>query len=297
METKKEETKVVKKFEETTLDVVLSKVAKFQELGELRIPKDYSPANALRSAWLILTDHKDQPLAKCSKESVANSLLNMVVQGLSPMKKQCDFIVYGNKLSLQREYHGTIALARRYSEMKDVYAQIIYEGDIFEYAIDKSTGRKSIIKHEQEFKNIDNAKIKGAYAIVVFNDGTSNLEIMTKAQIQKAWEQGPMKGQSPAHKNFPDEMSKKTVINRACKLLISGSDDSILREEDDDSNLVRSVRDDIVEKENTEELNPEKQEVQTAEVVEETQPEKQEPEEVQKNGELPLDKKQGKPGF
>ena len=35
-----------------------------------------------------------------------------------------------------------------------------------------------------------------------------------------------MKGNSGAHKNFTQEMSKKTVTNRACKHFYSTSDDS-----------------------------------------------------------------------
>ena len=38
--------------------------------------------------------------------------------------------------------------------------------------------------------------------------------------------QGATKGQSPAHRNFPQEMAKKTVIGRACKLFVSTSDDA-----------------------------------------------------------------------
>jgi recombinational DNA repair protein RecT len=51
---------------------------------------------------------------------------------------------------------------------------------------------------------------------------------MNKEQITKAWEMGATKGKSQAHLNFPDEMSKKTAINRTCKLLWNSSDDSIL---------------------------------------------------------------------
>jgi recombination protein RecT len=39
---------------------------------------------------------------------------------------------------------------------------------------------------------------------------------------------GKAKGQSPAHKNFPDQMAKKTVLSRAVKLIIDTSDDSAL---------------------------------------------------------------------
>ena len=103
---------------------------------------------------------------------------------------------------------------------------IIYEGDDFEYEIDAETGRKRILKHKQDFKNIDNNKILGAYATVPLNDGTKHVEIMPMTQIRHAWMQGATKGQSPAHKNFPDQMAIKTVIGRACKLFISTSDDS-----------------------------------------------------------------------
>lgn len=79
------------------VDTVLSKIKDFEEAGELKLPANYSAANALKSAWLILQETKDRndkpALVVCTKESVANALLDMVVQGLSPMKKQCYFIV------------------------------------------------------------------------------------------------------------------------------------------------------------------------------------------------------------
>jgi recombination protein RecT len=221
----------------------LSKVNSLKEIGGVSLPPDYSAENALRSAWLILQDMKDKanlPVLKtCTSDSIANALFNMVVQGLNPVKRQCSFIVYSDKLTMQREYAGSIALARRYSSMKNIYAGVIYKGDVFEYAIDTTTGMKKITAHAQRMENLDDAKIMGAYAVVTFEDGGVNTEIMTMAQIQKSWEQGPTKGKSPAHTNFPGEMAKKTVINRACKLLIAASDDSVLMEPGEDGRIGR----------------------------------------------------------
>jgi recombination protein RecT len=214
-------------------DDVLKKINKFKETGELAFPENYSPENALKSAMLILseTETKDNKpvLEYCTRPSIANALLEMVITGLNPMKKQCDFVAYGKKLTMQREYHGTIALAKRYGGVKEANANVIYQGDIFKYEVDPLTGKKKIIEHQQDFKNIDDEKITGAYAVLTFNDdSTPYVEIMNMNQIRKAWLQGYAKGNSPAHRNFPGEMSKKTVIGRACKLFISSSDDSAL---------------------------------------------------------------------
>jgi recombination protein RecT len=108
---------------------------------------------------------------------------------------------------------------------------IIYEGDEFKYSVNPIGGTKAIISHVQKFENIDDNKIRGAYATLTLADGTTYVEIMSMAQIRQAWAQGAIKGQSPAHKNFPGEMAKKTVLARACKLFISTSDDGALFED------------------------------------------------------------------
>ena len=72
-------------------------------------------------------------------------------------------------------------------------------------------------------------------------------------QIKDSWNQGAMKGNSPAHKLFPDQMAEKTVINRACKLIIRTSDDAILSPDEeeeakpDDAKLSDSIHKSPVE--------------------------------------------------
>jgi recombination protein RecT len=229
---------------------VLSKIQSFQTTGELKLPVDYSPENALKSAYLMLIEQKVQNkpvLEHCTKESVANALLDMVVQGLSPMKKQCYFIPYGDKLQLSRSYMGTIAVAKRIGGVKSINAQVIYIGDSFAFAVDPETGIKSITKHETKFENIDDNKIAGAYAVVILEDGTKHVEIMTIAQIERSWMQGAAKGNSGAHTGFKGEMSKKTVINRALKLFINSSDDASLFQEEEinDSQVDAAVKQEI----------------------------------------------------
>lgn len=247
---KKDEKTSIQKFENIS-EQVLSRIEQFQKDGSMILPKNYSVENHMKSAWLALQEVEDKEHHKalqiCTKESIANSLLDMVLQGLSVSKKQGYFIVYGNKLIFQRSYFGTIALAKRAGGMvSEPVANVIYDGDDFQYEIDPKTAKVSIIKHSQKLENIDNDKIKGAYALVTLADGTTQVTIMSMQQIRAAWGQGATKGNSPAHKNFAEEMAKKTVIGRACKAIINSSDDAWLydgKEDDADSDKASIQRD------------------------------------------------------
>lgn len=234
-------------------DSVLQKVNSLQSVGELKIPNDYSPENALKSAYLILSEQKDRDnkpvLESCSKESIANTLFDMVIQGLSPMKKQCYFIPYAGKLTLSKSYAGTMAIAKRVAKIESITANVIYKKDEFVYQTDPVSGYKKLVSHQQRLENIDINEIVGAYAVIKFMDQTSFIEPMTMKQIQTSWMQGPTKGTSPAHKNFPDEMCKKTAINRACKMIINSSSDSDMYNEFDSPespDLAKEKRDEKV---------------------------------------------------
>lgn len=240
----------IQKFENIS-EQVLSRIEQFQKDGSMILPKNYSVENHMKSAWLALQEVEDKEHHKalqiCTKESIANSLLDMVLQGLSVSKKQGYFIVYGNKLIFQRSYFGTIALAKRAGGIvSEPVANVIYDGDDFQYEIDPKTAKVAIVKHSQKLENIDNSKIKGAYALVTLADGTTQVTIMSMQQIRAAWGQGATKGNSPAHKNFAEEMAKKTVIGRACKTIINSSDDAWLydgKEDDADSDKASIQRD------------------------------------------------------
>lgn len=220
----------IKKIEEKQItDIVFNKIVDLQARGAIDFPNNYSVGNALKSAYLILqeakTREKKPVLQVCTQESVSCTLLDMVVQGLNPAKQQCYFIPYGNQLTLSRSYLGTIALTKRLKGVKDVVAYPIYKNDKLDIGFDILTGKTKI----NEFKPALDHKAQdliGALGIVVGENEILYLEYMNMEQIRNAWNQGTMKGNSPAHKNFPDQMAIKTVINRVCKKYVNAADDS-----------------------------------------------------------------------
>lgn len=231
----------------------------------LSFPADYNLSNALMGAYLTLketTDKNGKPLLEnCSQISVANSLMDMATMGLNVQKKQGYFIAYGGKCQFQKSYFGNITIARRYG-LKSISAEIIYEGDIFTYSIED--GHKVFGKHEQDIMNIDNDKIKGAYAIAVMADGTKLLEVMNMKQIKQAWQQGyGYKEGSGTHAKFADQMAKKTVINRLCKMITNTyGDESVidaferLEEAESEDRVAADVAYEIEQGSNQEEFIP-----------------------------------------
>lgn len=206
-------------------DQVSSRIKGLEEEG-LKLPSNYNAANALKSAWFAIQKAQDRnrkpALEVATKESIANALLDMVVQGLSPAKTQCYFVVFGKELQLQRSYFGTQAVLKRLNNVKDIWAEVVHKGDVFK--IGSNQGRTIVTEFEPDFANQDN-EIIGAFAVIEKIDGERVYTVMTKKEIDKSWSKAKTKN---VQTDFPQEMAKRTVINRAAKSFINTSDDSDL---------------------------------------------------------------------
>lgn len=222
-------------------DSVMGRLTELKAEG-LELPSNYSPQNALKSAYFALqkvktnkNDGNKPALEVASLSSVANALLDMVIQGLSPAKTQCYFICSKDystnqfEIDMNRSYFGTQAVIKRLKDVDDIWAEVVHEGDKFE--IESKNGRLIVKEFEPSFANLDNPII-GTYAVVKMADGEMIYTVMTKKQIDQSWSHAKT---NKVQKEFPEEMAKRTVINRAAKNIINTSGDSDL--------LVESIND------------------------------------------------------
>ena len=139
-------------------DLVLDRVKQMQDTQDLSLPKNYNASNALNAAFLELQKVQDRnhrpALEVCTHDSIVKSLLDMTLQGLSPAKDQCYFIVYGNELQMQRSYFGTVAAVKRLDGVKKVRAEVVHEDDVF--AIGANEDMELIVKQFiPKFENQD----------------------------------------------------------------------------------------------------------------------------------------------
>lgn len=220
----------------STFNGIMNNFLKMQDQQSIMAPANYSISNAIKTAYLELQGVEDRngkpALSVCTPESINQALLEMVIKGLNPAKKQCYFIVYGNKLSLSVSYQGVITQMKRIAGIKDVKAYPVYACDEFDVEFDILTGTQKLATYKPNIKERTKSQLIGAFAVVINDEGKlDQTEYMTMEQINAAWAMGAAKGNSKAHRNFSDEMAMKTVVNRLSKRYLNNSDDYELFED------------------------------------------------------------------
>lgn len=213
-------------------DTVMGRITDMVDKKELKLPEGYNAGTALRSAMLIIQDSKDKngkcALEVCTKASVVNSLLNMCIQGLQPAKKQCYFITYGNQMQLFTSYFGIqSALRRAVPSVQKIITDFIKEGDQVEWATSQYGERYVARVVTDPLMNYGKPIRFGFCNIYDNQGGLLASTLMSWAEIQISWKQSRNYGKEDSpQKKFPEEMAKRTLINRACKNILNSSIES-----------------------------------------------------------------------
>lgn len=177
-------------------------------------------------------------LMSCSPESIAGVIKHCCQLGLElgwgSGTPDIYLIPYGKDAQMQLSYTGDLKLARRSGLLKSAYSDIIYSGDEFE-AWNDMDGQH--FKHKKTgWQNQSPENIQAVYAVAVTTDDTPYLEVMTKEAIDEL-ERKTRKGQnqSPAWRDWWDQMARKTVLRRVLKKLPQGKEQPLAESLDNQS--------------------------------------------------------------
>lgn len=190
-----------------------------QSLMEV-IPKHL---NAERMAKLALVAASRQPLLlQCTPESILRSVMDASALGLEPNTGLglAYLVPYKNNKAGVWEsqfipsYKGLVDLARRSGNIISIEAHVVRKADKFECEF----GLSPKLVHVPAFDVDDAGPVRLVYAVARLADGGTQAEVMTMQEINKvrtcsrAGDFGPWK-------EWPEEMAKKTVVKRLCKML------------------------------------------------------------------------------
>lgn len=206
-EIKKEVVQQKTKKEETIFDLI----EKSKNQIALALPNSMS---ADRLCRVFVTELRKNPkLLECNKMSLMSSMMQIAQLGLEVgVIGHCYLVPYKTECQLIVGYKGLVSLALRSGEVKSLVANCVFENDFFDYTM----GTESYIKHKPTMKEKGN--LIAVYAVAKLKDGSTTFDIMSREDIEAIKKRSKTSAFGPWVTDY-NEMAKKTVVRRFCKML------------------------------------------------------------------------------
>lgn len=172
-----------------------------------------------------LTTIRENPkLMACTAESLVAAIYTCAQVGLEPgplghiylipyknsKQDESGNWVKVNEVEVQIGYKGLLELVYRGKEIEYLAASPVYENE--KVVIDRATGH---VEHPFDF-NEEPGKLVGFYAIARTKGGQTWVEPIRLEEMDRIADMSP---DSPAWKNFYEEMGRKVALKRLCKKL------------------------------------------------------------------------------
>lgn len=163
---------------------------------------------------VLATVSSDIKLQRCSPESIAQACFDAATIGLPINRLGLAYLVpYAEQAKLLIGYKGYVDLALKSGIVLDIFAECVYSKDKFRYL----AGTSQTIVHEPVVVG-DRGELVAVYAIAKLINGITKPCIMRKIEVDAIRSKSRSVGNSPWSSDY-DEMAKKTVVKRLCKLL------------------------------------------------------------------------------
>jgi recombination protein RecT len=196
-----------------------------------------------RMARLVLTAVQKSPkLIECfasevGKRSVGLAMLTAGQYGLEVDGKMAHLVPYRDNrqnatvCQLIPGFQGLVNLAYNSALVKSIWADAVYENEVFTY----KKGLSITLEHEPLMNDEEPGALRAAYAVAELRDGGKVVVVLFKRDIERirASSRGADQPSSP-WQTHPAEMWKKSAIRQLCKIIPQSSElRDVLRVEDD----------------------------------------------------------------
>jgi len=201
----------------TTVERANGKPSLAQLIAQMRpeiaraLPRQMNPDRMARIATTVL--RQTPALARCTPESFLGALLTASQLGLEPGPTGEAYLVpFGNVCTFVPGYRGLIKLARNSGQLRDIWAEVVYSNDDFEYTL----GLHRDMTHKPA--KGERGKPTHVYAAAELTDGGKPFVVMTVADVEE------IRSRSKASRSGPwvtdwSAMAKKTAVKQLAKWL------------------------------------------------------------------------------
>lgn len=186
------------------------------------LPSHMKAERMIRIALTAL--RKNPKLGQCDLKSFIGCIMQAAQLGLEPdgLLGEAYLIPYGQEAQLVVGYKGLLKLARQSGLISTITARAVHAHDrfVFEFGVHER------LEHTPT-QAAEHGELTWVYAIARMRDTGVQVDVMSRADVEKIRDKSQgyqsakkYKKDSPWDTHF-DEMAKKTVLRRLCKLLPS----------------------------------------------------------------------------
>lgn len=166
-------------------------------------------------------------LQACPGESITNAIVNLALTGVSlnPALALAYLVPRDGKCCLDFSYRGLIKIGTDSGSVKAIQANVVYDFDEFDYeeGTDQRIHFKRNLNPPADFQKDPLGAfwkhLVCAYSIATLHDGAKDYMIMPKWRIEKIRASSKAKSDKAPWGQWPEEMTRKTVIKYHYKTL------------------------------------------------------------------------------
>lgn len=172
---------------------------------------------------------KNPSIAECTASSLIGAVMQASILGFEPVDSlgECYFVPYNRNIGTKTEkkyikevqfqigYRGYVALSRRSNELIMLYAEVVRQGDHFDYEF----GLDPKLVHKPEPGA--SGAMTHVYSVAKYKNGGHNFIVLTRAFVERLRRRNPMQGEYPtgAWGTDYETMSKAKAIKQLSKYL------------------------------------------------------------------------------
>lgn len=196
--------------------------ASFREAVAKVLPKILTPERFVRVAITAMT--RTPKLRECDRASFFSAMLSLAQTGLEPDGRRAHLIPFENRkrgvieCQLVIDYKGLVELAMRSGLLSYIHADVVCEGDVFEYSLGEIKAHVPWFLRRDADRPKDPGEIFAAYALAKFKDGSAKAEVMSIHEVNAIRARSKAGQSGPWVSDFA-EMAKKTAVRRLSKWL------------------------------------------------------------------------------
>jgi len=210
----------------------------FKQAVASALPAHLKPDRFIRVALTAMT--RTPKLAQCDQASFFQCLLTLSQYGLEPDGRRAHLIPFENRkkgiteCQLIIDWKGLSELVYRSGLVSTLHADVVREGDIFDYSMGALKAHVPHFLRRDAGKPKEAGEVIAAYATATMKDGSSKTEVLSEDEVEGIRKRSRA-GDSGPWQSDRSEMSKKTAFRRLSKWLPLSPELHDVVEVDDDA--------------------------------------------------------------